>query len=73
MTTDGVLTPVVAFTGTNGSNPMTRLLAVQDGCLYGITTQGGPNNAGTIFRVTTNGVLTTLATGLNCRFRGPQL
>ncbi len=61
MTTDGVLTTVLTFYGTNGANPMTRLLAAPDGCLYGLTTQGGPSNAGTIFRLTTNGVLTTLA------------
>ena len=40
---------------------MTRLLAAQDGCLYGLTTQGGPSNGGTIFRLTTDGVPTTLA------------
>ena len=61
MTTDGVLTTVLTFNGTNGANPMTRLLAAQDGCLYGLTSQGGPNNGGTIFRLTTDGVLTTLA------------
>ena len=61
MTTNGVLTTVLTFTGTNGANPMTRLLAAQDGCLYGLTTQGGPSNSGSIFRLTTDGVLTTLA------------
>ncbi len=56
MTTDGVLTTVLTFNGTNGANPMTRLLAAQDGCLYGLTAEGG-----TIFRLTTDGILTTLA------------
>jgi uncharacterized repeat protein (TIGR03803 family) len=61
MTTDGVLTTLLTFNGTNGANPMTRLLAAPDGCLYGLTAQGGSNNGGTIFRLTTDGVLTTLA------------
>ena len=61
MTTNGVLTTVLTFYGTNGANPMTRLMAAPDGCLYGLTTEGGPSNGGTIFRLTTDGTLTTLA------------
>lgn len=63
MTTNGVLTGLIGFAGTNGSNPMTRLLLAKDGAFYGLTTDGGPGGGGTIFRVTTNGVLSTLAGG----------
>jgi len=61
MSADGALTTVFTFSSTNGFNPMTRLLAAPDGCLYGLTCQGGPGNGGTIFRLTTDGVLTILA------------
>ena len=63
MTTNGVKTTLCSFSGTNGSNPLTRLLLAKDGAFYGMTAQGGPSGDGTIFRVTTNGLLTTLAGG----------
>lgn len=52
MTTNGVRTTVVAFNGSNGSNPTTRMVFGNDGALYGF--------AGTAFRATTNGILTSL-------------
>ncbi len=61
MSTNGEITTLVSFAGTNGSNPMTRLLLARDGSFYGLTTGGGPNGIGTIFRVMTNGLLSTLA------------
>lgn len=63
MTTNGARTTLFAFSGTNGSNPLTRLLLAKDGAFYGMTAQGGPSGEGTVFRVTTNGLLTTLAGG----------
>jgi len=63
MTTNGVRTTLFSFSGTNGSNPMTRLLLASDGALYSTTAGGGPNRRTTIFRLTTSGVLTTLAAG----------
>ena len=67
MTTNGTLTTLVSFNGTNnGSYPLATLTMGQDGNFYGTTHQGGDldlNNKrgfGTIFRVTTNGQLTTL-------------
>lgn len=48
---------------TNGSGPMARLVLAKDGALYGTTTEEGPSGSGTIFRLTTNGLLTTLASG----------
>jgi uncharacterized repeat protein (TIGR03803 family) len=36
------------------------LIQASDGNFYGTTTYGGPHGGGTVFQVTTNGVLTTL-------------
>ena len=63
--TSGALTTLYSFTG-NGSNdsgahPYTApLVEGAAGIFYGTTSEGGTNGAGTIFRITTNGVLTTL-------------
>jgi uncharacterized repeat protein (TIGR03803 family) len=72
MTTGGVLTTLATFTGTNGVNPLAGLTLGPDGNFYGTTEYGGTNfgtqtisgglGAGSVFRVTTNGTLTTLAT-----------
>ena len=73
MTTNGVGTTLFSFSGTNGSNPMTRLLLGKDGGLYGNTVGGGLGGHSTIFRLTTNGLLTTLAGGFGVQGtdRGP--
>jgi uncharacterized repeat protein (TIGR03803 family) len=60
VTTNGVLTTLVSFNGTNGANPYARLTLGNDSNFYGTTEYGGSSNVGTVFRVTTNGVLTTL-------------
>jgi len=63
ITTNGSLTTLVSFNGTNGANPVAALVEGADGCLYGTTENGGntvSGGEGTIFRVTTNGLLTTL-------------
>ena len=68
MTTNGILTTLHSFLPGNGNdepnvdglNPRAKLLQARDGNLYGTTSQGGGRSAGTIFRITTNGVLTTL-------------
>jgi uncharacterized repeat protein (TIGR03803 family) len=44
----------------DGDNPSSALLQPTDGDLYGTTQVGGANNAGTIFKITLNGALTTL-------------
>src|SRR5439155_13130031 len=60
---DGSLTPFAQFNGTNGypfqGGPLVRGL---DGNFYGTTFSGGTNVfcRGTIFRLATNGILTTL-------------
>jgi len=67
VTTTGVLTTLVSFNGTNGAEPYYAGLTLgPDGNFYGTTYAGGITNStfanglGTVFKVTTNGVLTTL-------------
>jgi len=60
ITTNGVLTTLATFDGTNGANPIGSLALGLDGNLYGTTSAGGTNGDGTVFKVTTNGVLTVL-------------
>jgi uncharacterized repeat protein (TIGR03803 family) len=59
VTTNGVLTTLVLFNGTNGWSPTTLTLG-NDGNFYGTTSGGGNGGYGTIFQVTTNGMLVTL-------------
>jgi uncharacterized repeat protein (TIGR03803 family) len=44
-----------SFSGGDGANPDTALLQGRDGVLYGTTFFGGTNDAGTIFKLNTNG------------------
>jgi uncharacterized repeat protein (TIGR03803 family) len=60
ITTNGTLTLLASFDGTNGDSPGWGLTEGQDGNFYGTTTKGGDNGLGTVFRVTTDGTLTML-------------
>lgn len=66
ITTNGVFTRLASFTGTNGAYPRSRLTLGGDGNFYGTTGWGGEGFVpgfdayGTVFRLTTNGVLTSL-------------
>jgi uncharacterized repeat protein (TIGR03803 family) len=61
VTTNGTLTTLVSFSGTNGSHPVASLVQGSDGNFYGTTEYGGPNwNNGTVFQMTPTGALTTL-------------
>jgi uncharacterized repeat protein (TIGR03803 family) len=56
--TDGSgFTILYSFTGGlgDGANPLGGLLQGQDGVLYGVTANGGNNNAGIVFKLNTNG------------------
>jgi uncharacterized repeat protein (TIGR03803 family) len=61
---DGALTTLYSFCSlpncADGSYPFAGLTLATDGNFYGLTTSGGTNNQGTLFRVTARGVLTTL-------------
>jgi uncharacterized repeat protein (TIGR03803 family) len=64
LTTNGVLTTILAFDSTNGACPSSGLTLGPDGNLYGSTKWVGTNDSthfGNIFRITTNGLLTVLA------------
>ena len=69
ITTNGDVTVLYSFEGGDGRGPKTLALG-RDGCLYGTTATGGASNGpismadggtGTAFRISTNGLLTTLA------------
>lgn len=61
ITTNGALTTIHAFSGSDGAYPVAGLAEGPDGNLYGTTLDGGIGGVGTVFRITTNGMLTTLA------------
>jgi uncharacterized repeat protein (TIGR03803 family) len=44
----------------DGANPSAALVQGSDGSFYGTTREGGTNGVGTVFKISTNGVLTTL-------------
>lgn len=60
--TNGTLTNLISFNGGNGAYPASAAPLVQgsDGNFYGTTSGGGANNNSTVFKITTNGTLTTL-------------
>jgi len=52
---------LVNFDGTNGANPaLMSLVQGTDGNFYGTTVYGGANDAGTLFKMTAGGTLTTI-------------
>jgi uncharacterized repeat protein (TIGR03803 family) len=59
-----VFTTLVSFNGTNGATPACTLLQSSDGNFYGTTEYGGDPQGwqlGTVFKMTTNGTLSILA------------
>ena len=62
----GTLTALYSFCSANGTtcpdgiNPEGQLIWASDGNLYGTTDGGGANDAGTVFKITPSGELTTL-------------
>jgi uncharacterized repeat protein (TIGR03803 family) len=65
ITPGGMLTTLYSFCPhsypcTDGAEPFAGLVQASDGDFYGATYKGGTNAAGTIFRITPGGTLTTL-------------
>jgi uncharacterized repeat protein (TIGR03803 family) len=63
ITPSGTLTTLYSFcpqTGcTDGANPLAGLVLATDGNFYGTTSGGGASDAGTVFKITPSGMLTT--------------
>jgi uncharacterized repeat protein (TIGR03803 family) len=54
-------TLLASFTGTaNGATPLSSLVKSSSGLYYGVTSVGGANGEGTLYCMTTGGVVTTL-------------
>jgi uncharacterized repeat protein (TIGR03803 family) len=53
-------TTLLSFNGTDGANSTAGLIQATDGNFYGTTSEGGAHSAGTVFRITPNGALTTI-------------
>ena len=60
ITTNGSLTVLRSFTGSDGNGPVTTLAVGADGLLYGTTQYGGTDDGGTVFKVSTGGTFTSL-------------
>jgi uncharacterized repeat protein (TIGR03803 family) len=61
ISTNGLLTTLYSFTGVDGANPLAGLVQGVDGSFYGTTLNGGNGvGYGTVFKISTNGALTTL-------------
>jgi uncharacterized repeat protein (TIGR03803 family) len=58
ITPAGSASIIFSFNGSDGANPFAGLIQGSDGLLYGTTVNGGPV-LGTVFGMTTNGVLQT--------------
>ena len=58
--TTGELTTIRSFNGPTGQAPTEALTLGNDGIFYGVTSTGGLNGQGTVFRVTTDGAITVL-------------
>jgi len=72
--TNGALSAMLSFRGTNGANPQGGLVHGNDGQLYGATYYGGPTwplGYGVVFQVTTNGVMTQLTSFAYTNGAGP--
>jgi uncharacterized repeat protein (TIGR03803 family) len=72
LATNGTLTTLISFNGTNGASPQAGLILGTDGSFYGTTYLGGTNNYGTVFMLATNGTLTTLVSFGNTNGAFPQ-
>ena len=60
LTVFNVSGPLYCFQGADGGAPSAALVQGADGNFYGTTSYGGTSGNGTLFRLTTNGLLATL-------------
>jgi uncharacterized repeat protein (TIGR03803 family) len=60
--TGAPITGLASFNNADGISPQAGLTLAPDGCFYGTAYTGGSGNAGTLFRLATNGVFTRLVT-----------
>lgn len=61
VTPAGAVTNIYSFTGnSDGGTPYGALVVGNDGLLYGVTSTGGAEDNGAIFKISTNGTLTAL-------------
>jgi uncharacterized repeat protein (TIGR03803 family) len=74
VTPTGTYTLLHSFTNAQqgGFFPYAGLVQGPDGNLYGTTMRGGPNDAGTLFRITLGGTLTTVLNFTGNDGRAPQ-
>jgi uncharacterized repeat protein (TIGR03803 family) len=81
LTTNGIFTSLISFTGTNGAylgiEPFAGLTLGKDSNFYGTTQSGGTNDLvnggdGTMFRMTSAGTLTTLVSLNTTNGANPQ-
>ena len=63
ISTNGALTSLYSFTGGgDGSQPAAGLVQGSNGDFYGTSSTGGATGYGTVFKISTNGMMTTLYT-----------
>jgi uncharacterized repeat protein (TIGR03803 family) len=72
VSTTGVITKLVDFTGTNGATPVGRIVKGSDGSYYGLTESGGGANAGSVFKIASDGTFSTIASFNSVNGQGPQ-
>ncbi|MDP9170035.1 MAG: hypothetical protein M3N54_05425 [Acidobacteriota bacterium] len=60
ITRSGALSTLHAFNNTDGATPVGGVIFGTDGLLYGSTTSGGANGAGTVYKISTTGTFTSL-------------
>jgi uncharacterized repeat protein (TIGR03803 family) len=73
ITPNGVFTSLFSFNGANGSRPQAGLIQATDGHLYGTAAFGGTNgDNGTVFRITTSGVFSSLLSFRGTNGGSPQ-
>ena len=76
MTSAGALTTLVLFNGINGSYCVGGLVQGNDGNFYGTTAGGGTGGSstggGTVFKMTSTGILTTLVSFNGANGNSPQ-